>query len=209
MLSVISPFLTVAMTVSSDISDPVILIMFLAAFRLRLESRTSSGVSLSIFNSLCRRFLFSTCSVIVSSSDALICYDEVRFEWIIPTLRTFHRRIKGFHIDAEVCAFLFHVGSLRLFQIFEHPHSYTLNLTVIDDDIVHVRILRVQSDAMLLRFRVKSFQRCVIIDQCDDDLTFVCIVLLADENEVSVLDACFDHRITVGAENEEISLAEQ
>ena len=61
---------------------------------------------------------------------------------------------------------------------------------------------------MLFGFWVKSFECRFILHEGDDNLTFVCVVLLPNQNEIAVIDTCFDHRIAVGAENEEVAFAE-
>ena len=60
---------------------------------------------------------------------------------------------------------------LRLFQIFEHFDRDALYHAVVNVDVVHLRILRVQADSVVLRFRVEPFQCRFVIDQRNNDIT--------------------------------------
>lgn len=66
-----------------------------------------------------------------------------------------------------------------------------------------------QTKAIVLRLRVVPLEGCVVFHQGNNDLASVSVVLLPDQDEISILNADLDHRVTIGAKKEKSLHSEQ
>ena len=95
-----------------------------------------------------------------------------------------------------------------LLQVLQHLHGYALNDAVLNDDVFHGVVFRVQADNAILRLRVKAFQGSFVFHEGYDDLSFLCGGLLPDQDKVTVVDACLDHGVAVCPQKVEAASAE-
>lgn len=93
-------------------------------------------------------------------------------------------------------------------MLYDRCH-HALNNAVFYIDISHPTVLRVQSHTLMFWFRIVTLQRCLIIYQRNNNIAFLCIVLLTHNHQITMIDIGLDYGISISPENIKVSLTEK
>ena len=82
---------------------------------------------------------------------------------------------------------------LSLFQIFQHLYGYPLNCYIVKKHIFHFVVFGMESYLFAFVVQIVAFERCLVPDKRNDDLPYLCSFLLANNNQITVVNPCVYH----------------
>src|SRR5207245_8865753 len=97
---------------------------------------------------------------------------------------------------------------LPLRQLAIDPHDHAdqadiLEISLADQNRLHARVGRLKPNHVA--FRVIAFDRGLVLDHRDHDAPPLGVELLLDSDEITIVDAVFDHRVALDPQREHLA----
>ena len=86
----------------------------------------------------------------------------------------------------------------------EETDHFTQDLTVADQDRVHMVVLRLETNKIL--FFKETFDGDAVHEQGNDDIRITGTVLSTDQDQITIQNACIDHALTLHMQHEYVAV---
>lgn len=94
-------------------------------------------------------------------------------------------------------------------QCFNDILGNALYSAVLNIDIFHLAVFRMQPDTPIFFISVKSLECGFVVYQRNDNISFFCGILLPDYYKVTGFNTCLNHRVSACPQKEKVSLSKQ